>query len=220
MVSVIALNPRQPDRGGIEEAVRVLKRGGLVVYPTETFYALGADGLNEGAVADLFAAKGRDFNQPVALIGGSEEDVSLVAEAIPEEARRLMAAFWPGPLTLLFTASQAVSPRLTAGTGKIGIRISSHPVALALARTLGRPLTAPSANLSGTRACDTVEEVMDQLDRRNPLFLDGGRTPGGRESTILDVSAIPARVIREGAVDRATIEQLVPLETCKRQDAS
>jgi L-threonylcarbamoyladenylate synthase len=218
MAPVRVLNPYEPDREDIHEAIRVLKQGGLVVYPTETFYALGADVLNEGALASLFATKGRGFHQPIALIGGSEEDVRLIAEAISEEARRLMTAFWPGPLTLLFAASHAVSPRLTAGTGKIGIRISSHPVARALARTLGRPLTATSANLSGTGACNTVAEVMDQLGRHSLLFLDGGRTPGGMGSTILDVTVKPARMVRAGAIDRSTIEPIVPLAPDEIQD--
>ena len=118
-----------------------------------------------------------------------------------------MQAFWPGPLTLLFSASPRISPRLTAGTGKIGIRISSHPIAAGLAMRLGGPITATSANLSGASECNAASEVLANLGDRVDLVIDGGATPGGKGSTLLDITADPPVCLREGAITRLNIQE-------------
>jgi L-threonylcarbamoyladenylate synthase len=168
-----------------------------------------ADGLHEGAIARIFSIKGRAFNHPIALIGGNDKDLALITDDIPENAAPLMKAFWPGPLTLVFQASRHVSVRLTAGTGKIGIRISGNAIAQALAETLGRPLTATSANLSGGGECISCREVWEQLGSYVDAIIDGGDTPGGMGSTILDVTTAPPAIIREGMITEATIRHIL-----------
>jgi L-threonylcarbamoyladenylate synthase len=192
---------------GIDDAVAVLAGGGVVAFPTETFYGLAADATNAAAVDRIFALKGRSFSNPIALIIAREEELPQLTEEITDVARKLMAAFWPGPLTLVFKARPEVNSRLTADTGKIGVRISSHPVAQALAAGLGHPITATSANLSGHPECTTAAEVRSQMGRGKSLpsgstihILDAGTTPGGRGSTFLDLTSDPPAVLREGAI--------------------
>ncbi len=209
MTKIIKIDPLHPDDALIDEAVAIIREGGVIAYPTETLYGLGADCFREDAIGKIFDIKGRAFNSPIALIGGSRKDLELITDDIPEVTERLMKAFWPGPLTLIFKASPKVPPGLTAGTGKIGIRISSHPVALALAGTLGRPVTATSANLSGGQDCVNTEEVLDQLGRHIDMILDGGRTPGGKGSTMVDLTVTPPVILRKGVISDADILALL-----------
>lgn len=199
-MTIISIDPHNIAPSSIEKAITILEAGGVVAFPTETFYGLAADATNEKAVDRIFEIKGRSFNNPIALIISKENDLDLLADNIPEEAKKLMAAFWPGPLTLVFQASPSVSPRLTASTGKIGVRISSHPIAHALAAGLGSPITATSANLSGGRECTTAEEVRGQMANAQLTVIDGGPTLGGRGSTFLDVTVDPLVLLREGAI--------------------
>lgn len=207
--SLIYIDPHDIAPSSIEKVVSILKAGGVVAFPTETFYGLAADATNEKAVDRIFEIKGRSFNNPIALIISKENDLDLLTDNIPEEAKKLMAAFWPGPLTLVFKASPSVSPRLTAGTGKIGVRISSHPIAQALAAGLGSPITATSANLSGTRECTTAEEVKGQITSDLVTIIDGGVTPGGKGSTFFDVTSDPPSILREGMIAEATIQAVL-----------
>jgi len=200
MTITLLIDPRNPAPEKIAAAVAVLRGGGVVAYPTETFYGLGADATNEAAIEKIFAIKGRTFNNPVAVIVAGEHDLLPLVSEIPENARILMQRFWPGPLTLIFWAAPAVSSRLTAGTGKIGIRISSHPIAALLARELGAPLTATSANRSGEPENADAAGIASSLGALPDLIVDGGATPGQPGSTILDVTAFPFRILREGAV--------------------
>lgn len=205
MTHIIKINAETPEPERIGEAVAILKGGGVIGFPTETFYGLGADARNEAAIDKIFGVKGRDFSNPILVVVGEPGQVDLFAQDIPVQARVLMKRFWPGPVTLLFRASTAVSPRLTAGSGKIGIRLTSHPVARELARRLGGPLTATSANLSGAPECSTAMEVFSQLEGRIDGIVDGGPTPGGKGSTIVDTTDSPARVLREGVIPAALI---------------
>ncbi len=204
-MAIIYIDPNDIAPSSIEKVVTILKAGGVVAFPTETFYGLAADAANEGAVDRIFEIKGRSFNNPIALIISKKDDLDLITNNIPEEAKTLMTAFWPGPLTIVFEASPSVSPRLTAGTSKIGVRISSHPIANALAAGLGRPITATSANLSGERECTSAEEVRGQMTNVQITVIDGGPTPGGRGSTFLDVTADPPALLREGAIQDAAL---------------
>ncbi len=200
MTKMIKINPENPEPEKIAEAVALLKRGGVIAFPTETFYGLGADAGNDSAVRRIFGIKGRDFCNPIPLIIGKKEDLPGLVKDIPALAEALMTRFWPGPLTLVFKASGRVHPGLTAGAGKIGIRISSHPVAAALAETLGGPVTATSANLSGKKECSSAGDVLDQLGGRLDGVIDGGLTAGGPGSTVLDVTCDPPRILRQGAI--------------------
>ena len=200
MTTIIKVDPGRPEPDRITEAVAILKGGGVIAFPTETFYGLGADAGNERSIKQIFGIKGRDFRNPIPLIIGKKEDLSGLVEDIPALAETLMTRFWPGPLTLVFRASGRVNPRLTAGTGKIGIRLSSNPVATALAGALGGPITATSANLSGKKECSSAGDVLDQLGGRLHGVIDGGLTAGGLGSTILDVTCDPPRILRQGAI--------------------
>jgi L-threonylcarbamoyladenylate synthase len=184
---------------GIDEARDVLLSGGVVAFPTESFYGLAVNPMDEQAIDRLFRVKKRESDQPILLLIPSLISLDLYAAEIPETARTLIKGFWPGGLTLLFKAMPWVSLKLTAGTGKIGLRLSSHPLATALAGSINSPITGTSANISGHPACRTAIEVYDYF-KEGVLILDAGETGGGRGSTILDVSVIPPRIVREGMI--------------------
>ena len=200
MPQILKINPQQPEDELIHRAVRFLQTGGVVAFPTETFYGLAVDATNSDAIERIFRIKGRTFRNPIALITGSKNDISGLVTEIPDVAQKLMQTFWPGPLTLLFTASPQIRPRLTAGTGRIGIRVSSHPIADCLANRLGGPITATSANLSGAAECTTAAEVLAILGDQVDLVIDGGPVPGGKGSTFLDITMDPPACTREGAI--------------------
>jgi L-threonylcarbamoyladenylate synthase len=197
---IIKIDSSGPDPSAVQEVVTILKAGGVVAYPTETFYGLGADADNAAAVEKIFRIKGRDFKKPVPVIIGNVKDLPRLADGIPPVARRLIEHFWPGGLTIIFSASNGVLPRLTAGTNKIGIRLTSNPVALLIARGLCGPITATSANLSGGRECSEAGEVMASLDGQIDAIVDGGKTPGETGSTIIDITVEPPAILREGVV--------------------
>jgi len=178
----------------------VLKAGGLVAYPTESFYGLGVDITKPTAVDRVFEVKERAEEDPILILVHSIDAVGEYAREIPSAAREMMGAFWPGGLTLVFHADPKVNSRLTGGGGKIGIRISGNPLASSLCSALGRPITGTSANISGRGGCRSAEAVLASLDGRIDLILDGGFTPGGKGSTVLDVTTSPPRVLREGLI--------------------
>ncbi len=198
-------DPVNPDEKALAEAVSILCGGGVVAFPTETFYGLGADARQAAAVEKIFHLKGRNARNPISVIVDNDQAAALLIGEVPPAARILMHAFWPGPLTLLLHASPSVLPRLTAGTGKIGIRVSSNAIARMLAAALAGPLTATSANLSGERECSTAAEVLRAFGERLDAVIDGGATAGGLGSTILDVTESPPLVLREGVVSRREI---------------
>jgi L-threonylcarbamoyladenylate synthase len=185
----------------LREAAGVLSSGGLVAFPTETFYGLGAHALDLAAVRRIFEGKGRPEAKPLLVLVDSIKMAESLAEDISDAARDLMAKYWPGPLTLVFKAVAAVPKELVAGSGTIGMRISRHPVAFELVRAAGFPITAPSANLSGAEPPTTAAEVRRAFDGKIELILDGGATTGGLPSTILDVTVTPPRLIRRGALE-------------------
>ena len=190
----------------MEEAAKTLLSGGLVAYPTESFYGLGAHINIDAALKKLFRTKNRPPVQPVLILVPDRESIGRYVSRIPPLAERLINAFWPGGLTIVFDAGPMVSPLLTAGTGKIGIRLSSHPLATALAQAIAYPITGTSANLSGESPCRTAEEVAHSLGNKVDLILDGGKTSGEKASTILDVTKEPPRVLREGLISQERLE--------------
>ncbi len=199
-MEILKIPPRHPEGEVLDRAVMLLREGLVLAFPTETFYGLACDGNNEKAVARLFEIKGRRFDKPVPVIIGDREALEDLAEEIPREAEKLMDAFWPGPLTLVLKALQTVNPRLTAGSGKIGVRLSSHPLARRLARGLGGPVTATSANRAGEKECSSAVEVLSALGDRIDGLVDGGRTPGGKGSTLVDVTVDPPAILRDGVI--------------------
>ena len=197
---VVRVDAAAPDLEGVRDAVQVLRAGGLVAFPTETFYGLGAAGLDAAAARRVFAAKGRPASMPLLLLVDSRAMAASVTSAIPAPASELMERHWPGALTLVLPASPSVPVEVTAGTGTVGVRVSAHPVAQALVRALGGPVTAPSANPTGAAPPVTADEVLAHFDGVVELILDGGATAGGAPSTVLDVTVEPPRVLRQGAV--------------------
>jgi len=191
----------------IARAAAILEAGGIIAYPTETFYGLGADAANEDAIRKIFAIKGRNFHNPISVIISEEKNLYPLVREVPDNAQKLIAAFWPGALTIVFAASDQVSLLLTANSGKIGIRLSSNQAARDIAARLGHPLTATSANLSGAPECATAAEVIAQIGAKIDAIVDLGKTPGGRGSTIIDTTIDPPAIIREGAISRRVIEK-------------
>ncbi len=193
------------------EAIAVLLRGGIIAYPTETFYGLGAKFDMPESLQRLYDMKQRPGEKAMPVIIGRRGLLSgLVREEwlthLPPAALSIMDRFWPGPLTVLFPARQGLPELLTAGTGLIAVRIPGESFALALAEKAGFPFTATSANLSGMPPAINAEEVIRYFGERPDLLIDGGRAGGGRPSTIVDVSGDGIRILREGAVPRSEIE--------------
>jgi L-threonylcarbamoyladenylate synthase len=196
----LVVDASRPAASALEAAARLLRAGALVAFPTETFYGLGANSLDEAAVARVFLAKGRPADKPLLVLVDSEAMVTRVARDVSALARRLMARYWPGALTLVLHAHADLPPALTAGTGTIGVRLPGHPVARALVSAFGGPVTAPSANPHGQASPRTADEVIAGLGDRVGLILDGGATPGGPASTLLDLTRTPPVMLRAGAV--------------------
>jgi L-threonylcarbamoyladenylate synthase len=197
---VLTVDALRPDPSTVAAAAEVLRRDGLVAFPTETVYGLGADALNAAAVAGIFAAKGRPAHNPVIVHVADAADVPRVASSWPDEAARLAERFWPGPLTLVLPRAAAMPDVVTAGGPTVAVRVPAHPVALALIRAAGVPVAAPSANRSALLSPTCAAHVLKGLDGRIDLLLDGGPAPGGIESTVLDLTASPPRLLRPGLV--------------------
>ena len=193
----------------IKEAADLLLSHEVVAFPTETVYGLGAIVTSGEAVAKIFAAKGRPNDNPLIAHIGSVEQVEQAASTVPESARKLMDAFWPGALTIILPKQGELSPLVTAGLDTVGIRIPSHPVALALLREVNLPVAAPSANVSGKPSPTTSQHVADDLDGKIAGILDGGTAEIGLESTVIDCTVTPPIILRPGGVTRAEIEAVI-----------
>ncbi len=197
--------PQDPALG---EAAAILRAGGLVAFPTETVYGLGADGLNPEAVARIYAAKGRPSTNPLILHVAGEAEARALVRAWPSVAARLAARYWPGPLTLVLDADPRVPAIVRGGGPSVALRCPAHPVALALVRLAGRPLAAPSANRSTHLSPTLAEHVAASLGPAVDLVLDGGPTAAGLESTILDLRTEPFRILRPGPLAPSELEEI------------
>ncbi|HET6454049.1 MAG TPA: L-threonylcarbamoyladenylate synthase [Armatimonadota bacterium] len=191
----------------IERAGEIIRKGGLVAFPTETVYGLGADVFNEQAVARVFEVKDRPANNPLPVQIASKDDLPRLVSEVPLIAERLMEEFWPGPLTLVFSACPRVPELVAAGTGKIGIRMPDHPVALALIEAGGTPIVAPSANVSGEPPPTTAQEVLEYLDGKIELILDAGPTRLKVASTVVDVTETPPKILRIGSISEEELQK-------------
>ena len=190
----------------IERAVEILNNGGIVAYPTETFYGLGVKFDNEASLRKLYELKKRPEEKPMPLIIGSRASLSMIAASVNEIAESLMDKFWPGPLTLLLEAKKGLSPYLTADTGRIAVRIPGESAALYLVREAGFPITATSANPSGMPPAEDADAVIRYFGEKIDMVIDGGRTAGGLPSTIADVTEKKIKIVREGAIPRHLLE--------------
>lgn len=202
----MSVDPLDPQPSHVSRAVKALKRGGVVVFPTQGLYGLGADAKNEMAVDRVFAIKQRSSDNPLLVLVPDRSAVDELAVEVTPIAMRLMDRFWPGRVTLVFNAQSHLPSNLTAGRKKIGIRVSGHPVAAALVSRFGRPVTGTSANLSGRPGCDRAEELDPQVAAQVDLILDAGRLSGGQGSTVVDVTGSKPIIIREGVVSKMEIQ--------------
>lgn len=204
------VTPSAPEDRTMVLAAEVVQAGGIVVYPTETLYGLGANAWNPEAVRRVRDLKRRPDNKPILVIVASEEAVRGLAVDISPAARTLMKAFWPGPLTLVFAAAPGVPEGLTHGTGTIGVRIPSSPLCRTLVALCGSPVTSTSANVSGGPPPLTVKGIESALGPGVDLYLDGGTLPASLPSTVIDVSGERPRLIRAGAVPTDRITTIIP----------
>ena len=210
MSDVIRVDPAALDRTALKPAVECLRRGGLVAFPTETVYGLGAHALDRSAVRRVFEAKGRPSTDPLIVHIANADMLSTLVSTIPETAHALANRFWPGPLTLVLPRSTAVPDEVTSGLPTVAVRMPSHPVAQALLEMSGLPLAAPSANLfsrpSPTRAAHVLEDLADRID----IIVDGGPTKFGIESTVVDLSGNVPTILRPGAVTIEMLRKVMP----------
>lgn len=204
---VLAVDAEQPEPAAISQAAAALRQGGLVAFPTETVYGLGANAFDPAAVLAVFTAKARPRNDPVIVHLATADELPRVARQVPPQARLLAAAFWPGPLTLLLPRAAEVPPEVTAGLDTVGVRVPKHAVALALIAAAGVPIAAPSANRFGHTSPTTAQHVLHDLDGRIDVLLDAGPTMVGVESTVLDLTADSPRVLRPGGVPVEALER-------------
>lgn len=192
----------------LSDAVSALNGGALIVFPTETLYGLGADALNFAAVEKVFQLKGRDPTNPFPVIVSDRVMLDWLVAEISPLAEKLMAHFWPGPLTLVLPARADIPPQLVNATGGIGVRISSQPIATELLRILGRPLTATSANPSGQPGARTIAQAKHYFSGNIEIFVDGGELPSITGSTVAQVTASKVKIIRAGEIAKRELEKV------------
>lgn len=197
------------DNGALRQAGALLRAGEVVGMPTETVYGLAANALDGAAVAKIFLAKGRPQDNPLIVHIADKEQLSTLARMVPESARKLADAFWPGPLTIILPKAACIPDEVSAGLDTVGIRLPSHPVARALIREAGVPLAAPSANLSGRPSTTTSGHVMDDLGGRIPAIVEGGPCAVGVESTVVSLAGNVPRLLRPGGVSLEQLESVL-----------
>jgi L-threonylcarbamoyladenylate synthase len=209
MSHILSIDPECLDLAILRAAAEAIRRGGVIAYPTETVYGLGADPFDEGAVRRVFDLKGRGAEKALILLIRGEADLSRVTAEVTETARRLMAAFWPGPLTLVLKASSGL-PKALLGNGEtVAVRVSSHPVAQMLTDLAGGPVTSTSANRSGQPPARSATEVASIFGEAIDLIVDGGASAGDRPSTVVDVSGATPALIRPGKIEVEAVEVVV-----------
>ena len=196
----VVVDPEAPQRDAIEEAAKWILLGEVVALPTDTLYGLGVDPFSGAAVARLFAAKGRPDDRAIPLIAADRAQIERDIGPLTPLAARIADKFWPGPLTMLLPAPRAMAPAVSAGTGKVGVRVPDDRCARAICAAAGRPLTATSANVSGEPATADPSEVERTLGDRIMFLFDAGPTRGGAPSTIVDVTAVQPSLVRAGAI--------------------
>ena len=207
---ILKINSVEVDLDKIKQASQIIREGGLVAFPTETVYGLGADALNPEAVAKIFEAKNRPLNDPLIVHIADKQDLLRLSNEVYKITLDLVDEFWPGPLTLVLKKSQDIPSIVTAGLETVAVRMPDHPVALSLIRESQTPIAAPSANLFGGPSPTTAQHVLDDLNGRVDLILDGGKTNVGVESTILDLTQTPFRILRPGGITLEALRTILP----------
>lgn len=210
MTDVLTLDARRPDPVGIARAAALLRAGGLVAFPTETVYGLGAHALDTRAVRRIFAAKGRPAEDPLIVHVHDVSEIRSLTAEVPAAAAALASRFWPGPVTMVMRRSELVPAEVTAGLDTVALRVPAHPIAHALITAAGIPIAAPSANLFSRPSPTRAEHVMQDLAGRIDLVIDGGPTEVGVESTVIDVTGPTPTVLRPGAITLEMIRAVLP----------
>ena len=203
------LDPVSPDPEVIRRAGDILKRGGLVAFPTETVYGLGGDALNREAARKIYAAKGRPSNNPLIVHIADMEHLEAIAAEIPEKARKIASVWWPGPLTMIFNKKDIVPDATSGGLPTVAVRMPNHPIALELIRAAGGYIAAPSANTSGRPSPTIAEHVREDLDGKIDMILDGGEVRIGLESTIVDFTDEIPMMLRPGYINMEKLEEIL-----------
>lgn len=204
-LKIIQTDPINPRDDHIVKSSRIIQAGGVIVFPTQYLYGLGADALNANAVDRVFQIKQRSYHKPLSVLIPHRKDLTELVQHVSSAAEYIMNCFWPGAVTLIFKAKNILPANLTANTGKIGIRMPQHPVALALSRAVGGPLTATSANITGGSGCSTISDIDPRISDKVDLIVDAGPLKGGIGSTIVDVTVDPPIILREGAIPETDI---------------
>ena len=210
VTQIIRLDPRAPDAAALARAADILRRGGLVAFPTETVYGLGAHALDPAAVARVFVAKGRPAQDPLIVHVHSVAGLAELVTEIPATVEPLASRFWPGPLTMVLRRSEAVPRTVTAGLDTVAIRVPAHAIAHALLSAAGIPVAAPSANLFSRPSPTRAEHVLQDLDGRIDMLIDGGPTTVGVESTVIDLTGPVPEILRPGATTLEMIREVLP----------
>jgi len=208
-LKVYKINHEHPEPEVIQRAVILIKQGGIITFPTRCLYGLGADAFNAQAVDRVFQLKQRPPQKPILILIDRRIQLKRLVSQVSNVAFRIMDQFWPGRVTLVFEAAGTVPHYLTAGSGKIGIRLPGHPVAAALVASLGAPLTGTSANLSGKPGCRCIDDLDPQLVQQLDAVLDAGPLKGGNGSTVVDVTQDIPKVLREGEISEKEILTLI-----------
>jgi len=193
----------------LEYSTRLLLAGRVVSFPTDTYYALGADPLNLAAINEVFRLKRRSSGRPLPLLVASIDQAADLTDDPPRSFFRLAEKFWPGPLTIIVPASRQLPLKVTANTGKVGLRWPKNPLAVALIAAAGRPLTGTSANITENPPCNTADEVDKQLGENLPLIIDGGTAKGGLASTVVELTSDGGRIIRHGPVTESDLKEFL-----------
>ena len=194
------IDPVDPDPGTVNEAAEVIKNGGVVIFPTQHLYGLGADAFNIDAIKRIYRLKGRSTKKPILILISDRCSVTGLVEKIPKSAQRMMDRFWPGSITIVMKSVSELPSLLTASTGKIGIREVGHTVARAIINAVGGPITGTSANWTGYHGASSIMQLPPELLTAVDLVIDCGKLRGGAGSTIVDVTRSPHRIIREGGI--------------------
>ncbi len=197
---ICRIDPARPDPVLIRRAARTMQSGGLIVFPTSGLYGLGADATSEAAIDRIFRAKRRISTKPILVLIKDAGQLDRLVTRLSDTARQLIRRHWPGGVTFVFDARRDLPSSLTAGTGKIGVRVPAHPVALALVASVDFPVTATSANLSGQRGCASVEDLPSRFTAQVDLVLNAGTLAGGKGSTVVDVTGKRPVILRPGRV--------------------
>lgn len=207
--NVVSVDPVSPDPDIIRQAGDIIQQNGIVIFPAQCLYGVAADALDTVSVEKVYQLKQRPSKKPLLVLISHKKQLADLAEDIPAPAQILMDTFWPGNLTIVFQAKKNLPETLTANTGKIGVRIPSHPVAKALVDFLKIPITGTSANLSGERGCNSIHQLDNLIRKGSDLVLDAGSLKGGMGSTIVDVTVTPPVVLREGIVPSVRISRIL-----------